>query len=99
MNTPLNTPTIYFDIVRIISYTIIAPGMVIIATSIWRCGMRRPAILLLALAIYFAWLLFEVTLTSLGINTRDLRAFATPVAVTIAVMVVAILMQLNKRVR
>lgn len=95
----MTQPTIYFDIIRMISYTIIAPGLVIISASIYRCGMRRPAILLLALAIYFAWLLFEVTLTSLEINTRDLRAFATPIAVTIAVMVVAILMQLNRRNR
>lgn len=86
-----------FDAIRMISYTIITPSLIIIAASIYRSGMRRPAAMCLFLAMFFAWLLFEATLTSTGTNTRELRAWATPITVLIAISAVATILQLNKR--
>lgn len=78
-------------------YTIISPGLFAIAASIYRSGMRRPAMLLWSLSIYFGWLLFEVMLTSTGVNTRELRAWITPIAVVIATYVLLITVQLSRK--
>ncbi len=74
-----------FDATRMACYVIISTTLVIRALKMRRVGMLTASIMYLSFSAFFVWLIFEATLTSMGVNTRGLRAIATPITIVMAI--------------
>jgi len=90
---------ILFDTIRVVCYAVLVVGLVRLSSLTWANQLRHTAVLLAAMCIFFAWLVFEAVLTSSGFNTRYLRAFATPITIVEAIFVIAAAVELNNRLR
>lgn len=78
---------------RIIAYVISLPAACYLAFRFARHGDALLAMLLAGLACIFGWYLFDLTLISAGLSSRETRNFATPLTVFTAGSLVALSMR------
>lgn len=81
------------ELIRAISYAVIIPSFVILCNRSWRARRYDMAILAGALALNYTWYSLDLTLVVSGQSTRELRTFATPLTVFVAVTAAALVFQ------
>lgn len=67
--------------IRLVCYACAAPAAIYLAL---RAGHRHDAIFALlwcGFALLFGWYLFDLTMVSLGVSSRETRNFGTPITV------------------
>lgn len=79
--------TIY-EIIRMLCYTIAAPTLLYLTFVMARQRLYAQMCFYGSLMLLFVWYMFEITLASTGVNTREYRVVGTPMVIVSTVSAV-----------
>ena len=70
--------------IRLISYAVSIVAFFYLALRRWHQHNWSGSLMHISLCLLFLWNMFDLTLLSMGLSTRETRSFATPIVVFVA---------------